>query len=101
MPPYCSPRIHPILIDSQRAGDYVLAWSEELDKQYSKTFGGPETATLVKRGAKEPTGGAEGPPAKKMKVEGGTSDIDDEVRRRYEKGEVSKVRRCSVCIDTR
>ncbi|KAJ5619190.1 hypothetical protein N7510_003174 [Penicillium lagena] len=75
----------------KRAGDYVLAWSEELDKQFSKMFDGAGTTTLVKRGAKEPTGDADGPPAKKAKVDGGTSGIDDEVRRSYEKGAVSKL----------
>ncbi|CAL5871949.1 uncharacterized protein PFLUO_LOCUS6206 [Penicillium psychrofluorescens] len=75
----------------KRAGDYVLAWSEELDKQYSTMFGGAGTTTLVKRGAKEPAGDADGPPAKKAKIEGGTSGIDDEVRRSYEKGAVSKL----------
>lgn len=80
-------------MELQRAGDYVLAWSEELDAQSAKIFGGTAAtkSTLVKRGPKETVEDAGEPPAKRVKAEGGTSDLDDEVRRNYEKGTVSKV----------
>lgn len=41
-----------ILIDFQRAGDYVLAWSDQLDAAFDKMFGGTAAtkSTLVKRG---------------------------------------------------
>jgi ATP-dependent DNA helicase 2 subunit 1 len=53
-------------------------------------FGGrATTSTLVKRGAKaEPT---EDHPSKRVKVEGDTSGVEDEVKKCYEKGTVSKV----------
>lgn len=81
------------LIDFQRAGDYVLAWSEELDAQSAKLFGGTAAtkSTLVKRGPKASAEGAGEPPAKRVKAEGGVSDLDDEIRRNYEKGTIAKV----------
>ncbi|KAJ5688960.1 hypothetical protein N7462_003352 [Penicillium macrosclerotiorum] len=79
----------------KRAGDYVLAWSEELDTQFNKIFGGTAAtkSTLVKRGPKERVDGdkAGDPPAKRVKVEDGAGNIDDEVRRFYDKGIVSKL----------
>ena len=76
----------------QRAGDYVLTWSEELDAQSAKMFG--TSSTLVKRGPKEQpeTADADEHPAKRVKTEGGTSDLDDEIKRNFEKGTVAKVR---------
>lgn len=82
------------LTDFQRAGDYVLAWSEELDAQAAKLFGGTAAtkSTLVKRGPKERGAeGAEEPPTKRVKAEGSISDLDDEIRRNYEKGTIAKV----------
>lgn len=60
-------------------------------------FGGTAAtkSTLVKRGPKEHperTGNAGDPPAKRVKVEGGASDLDEEIKRNFEKGTVSKVR---------
>ena len=80
----------------QRAGDYVLAWSEELNTQSNKLFGGTAAtkSTLVKRGAKGRAENAESagdPPAKRVKVEAGAADMDDEIRRNYEKGTLAKV----------
>lgn len=74
----------------QRAGDYVLAWSDQLDAAFDKMFGGTAatTSTLVKRGPKDSAGG---PPAKRVKTEGGTGGVDEEVKRCYEKGTVSKL----------
>lgn len=79
----------------QRAGDYVLTWSEVLDTQYAKLFGGTATkATLVKRGPKESLEDTEQPTAKraKVKAEHGTADLENEVRQSYEKGAISKVK---------
>lgn len=87
------------LIPFQRAGDYVLAWSRELDKQSDKMFGiGAVTSTLTKRGPKDRTETADGHPAKRVKVEPGTASAEDEVRRSYEKGTVSKVSTLSTPI---
>lgn len=81
------------LTDLQRAGDYVLAWSEELDAQSAKLFGGPAAtkSNLAKRGPKGTAEGAGEPPTKRVKAEGATSDLDDEIRRSYEKGTIAKV----------
>lgn len=56
-------------------------------------FGGTAAtkSTLVKRGPKETAEGAGEPPAKRVKAEGGTADLDDEIRRNYEKGTIAKV----------
>ncbi|KAJ5148652.1 hypothetical protein N7448_000230 [Penicillium atrosanguineum] len=79
----------------KRAGDYVLAWSEELDAQSAKMFGGTAAtkSTLVKRGPKEQpeTADADAHPAKRVKTEGGTSELDDEIKRNFEKGTVAKL----------
>ncbi|OQD74410.1 hypothetical protein PENDEC_c011G00747 [Penicillium decumbens] len=80
----------------KRAGDYVLAWSEELDAQSAKMFAGTAAtkSTLVKRGPNEQSENADNaapPPSKRMKVEGGISDLDDEIKRNFEKGTVSKL----------
>lgn len=78
----------------QRAGEYVLQWSEELDALSEKMFGGSlEQSTLVKRG---PKGSAEddesgNPPAKRVKAEASPSDIDADIKRSMEKGTLSKV----------
>jgi ATP-dependent DNA helicase 2 subunit 1 len=82
-----------ILIDSQRAGDYVLAWSDQLDAAFDKMFGGTAAtkSTLVKRGPKENADSAGGPPAKRVKTEAGAGGVDEEVKRCYEKGTVSKL----------
>jgi ATP-dependent DNA helicase 2 subunit 1 len=59
-------------------------------------FGGTAAtkSTLVKRGPKEQSENADAgnPPAKRVKVEGNTSNLDDEIKRNFEKGTVSKVR---------
>ncbi|OJJ41529.1 hypothetical protein ASPWEDRAFT_23609 [Aspergillus wentii DTO 134E9] len=74
----------------KRAGDYVLSWSEELDAQSAKIDAkGPQT-TLVKRGAKDQTQDA-GHQTKKVKVENNPSAAGDEVRKHYEKGNLSKL----------
>lgn len=52
----------------------------------------PKTSTLAKRGARDQAaeeGGAK--PAKKVKVEAGSSGVEDDVRLQYEKGALSKV----------
>lgn len=57
-------------------------------------FGGTAAtkSTLVKRGPKEQSENVNGgePPAKRVKTEGGASDLDDEIRRNFEKGTVAK-----------
>lgn len=78
---------------SQRAGDYVMAWADELEAQ-STTINasrGPKS-TLAKRGAKDSAAEGDsgtGNALKKIKVEGGGSE--DELRRHFEKGTLSKV----------
>ncbi|KAJ5573516.1 uncharacterized protein N7459_007943 [Penicillium hispanicum] len=82
----------------KRAGDYVLAWSDELDLQEKELLGKSTatTSTLVKRGPKDRSDdvtSAGDPPAKRVKVETGAAGaaIDDEVRRSWDKGAVSKL----------
>jgi len=58
-------------------------------------------STLVKRGPNEQSENADNaapPPSKRMKVEGGISDLDDEIKRNFEKGTVSKVRNLSFLL---
>jgi ATP-dependent DNA helicase 2 subunit 1 len=82
-----------ILIDIQRAGDYVLAWSDQLDAAFDTIFGGTAAtkSTLVKRGPKDSADSEGGPAAKRMKTEGGAGGVDEEVKRCYDKGTVSKL----------
>lgn len=93
---YLSTGAHPQIIGtnpSQRAGDYVMAWADELEAQ-STTINasrGPKS-TLAKRGAKDSAAEGDsgtGNALKKIKVEGGGSE--DELRRHFEKGTLSKV----------
>lgn len=78
----------------QRAGDYVLSWADELEKQYATiAVEKPASSTLVKRGAKNraPEDDAESSkPAKKVKVEA-DNNIEEEVRRHYQKNNLSRV----------
>jgi ATP-dependent DNA helicase 2 subunit 1 len=77
---------------TQRAGDYVLSWAEELEKQYDKipATSGVKT-TLAKRPAKDTS--ASGPPAKKAKAAdgGAASDPQAEVQKHFQKGTLSKL----------
>lgn len=75
----------------KRAGDYVMTWSELVDENAKKMFGGTAAtkSTLVKRGPKDQDDGD--PPSKRVKVEGGTTNLDDDVKRSFERGAVAKV----------
>lgn len=76
----------------QRAGDYVLSWSDELDKQYNIIAANGPKSTLPKRPAKGDAADKAGPPAKKIKAEGGGSaDHQEEVQKHYQKGTLSKM----------
>ncbi|KAJ5908268.1 DNA helicase ATP-dependent Ku type [Penicillium taxi] len=74
----------------KRCGDYVLAWSKELDIQAEKLLGGTSASlsTLVKRGTKDR---GDGPPTKKVKVENDALDIDEEVTTKYQNGLLNKL----------
>ncbi|KAL3495935.1 SPOC like C-terminal domain-containing protein [Aspergillus germanicus] len=76
----------------KRAGDYVLSWAEELEKQYAKlpATSGVKT-TLAKRPAKDTS--ASGPPAKKAKAAdgGAAADSQAEVQKHFQKGTLSKL----------
>ncbi|KAL2797024.1 SPOC like C-terminal domain-containing protein [Aspergillus keveii] len=76
----------------KRAGDYVLSWAEELEKQYAKlpATSGVKT-TLAKRPAKDTS--ASGPPAKKAKAAdgGAAADSQVEVQKHFQKGTLSKL----------
>lgn len=86
-----------LILIVQRAGDYILAWAELVEEKAQKMFGGTAASTkstLVKRGPKdraEQTGDTVDPPSKRVKVEGGTSSLDHDVKRSFEKGAVAKV----------
>ena len=74
----------------QRAGDYILKWAEELNLQASEMFdGSAATSTLVKRGAK--TEPASDHPPKRVKIEDSAPGVEDEVKKCFDKGSVSKV----------
>ena len=81
----------------QRAGDYVIKWGEELEKQWRGLESRrPQTSTLTKRPAKSVSQGddAGGHAAKKVKTEAGFGDAaeaDEEFRMHYEKGTISNV----------
>lgn len=80
-----------ILSFSQRAGDYVIEWAQKIkahSKQVSGGTGGT-TSTLVKRGAKPE--GADEHPSKRPKLEPGSSGVEEEVKRSFNKGAVAKV----------
>ncbi|KAL4870387.1 hypothetical protein BDV12DRAFT_166268 [Aspergillus spectabilis] len=76
----------------KRAGDYVLSWSDELDKQYKKIADNAAKTTLAKRPAKaKDAADKAGPPSKKAKTEGGSSGTQDDVRKHHQKGTLSKL----------
>ncbi|PLN78796.1 putative DSB repair complex subunit Ku70 [Aspergillus taichungensis] len=78
----------------KRAGFYVLSWAEELEKQYAAAGGTAAQTTLVKRSAKDrdaETGDSASQPAKKPKVEDGSSGVEAEIRLHYEKNTLSKL----------
>jgi ATP-dependent DNA helicase 2 subunit 1 len=79
---------------SQRAGEYVLSWADELEKQYAAPAAHGPKSTLAKRSAKDR--GADGDecsghPSKRIKSESGPEGVEVEVRLHYEKGSLSKV----------
>lgn len=83
----------------KRAGDYIMTWSDLIDEKAKDMFGGTAAtkSTLVKRGPKdraEQAGDAGDPPSKRVKVEGGTADLADEVKKSFERGAVAKVSHC-------
>ncbi|EAW12849.1 putative DSB repair complex subunit Ku70 [Aspergillus clavatus NRRL 1] len=78
----------------KRAGDYVLSWADELEKQYATTSAHAPQSTLVKRTAKDraaETDDLPSRPAKKVKAESGPEGVDEDVRRLFEKGSLSKL----------
>ncbi|KAL4900194.1 hypothetical protein BDW74DRAFT_102957 [Aspergillus multicolor] len=76
----------------KRAGDYVLEWSDELDKQYDHiNVNQPKTTTLAKRPAKGDGADKAAPPAKKVKAEAGSDNIQEEVQKHFTKGTLSKL----------
>ncbi|KAL3480431.1 DSB repair complex subunit Ku70 [Aspergillus californicus] len=77
----------------KRAGQYVLSWSEELDRQYAKiaASSGPKSI-LTKRPANNSNAGAKaGPPAKKARVEANDVDLQAEVERHFQNGTITKL----------
>lgn len=76
----------------KRAGDYVLEWGEELEKQYQKMYTDqPKTSTLAKRG-KLHDAAAEDKPAKKVKTESANGgNATAEVQSHYNSGNLSKL----------
>ncbi|KAA8641818.1 putative DSB repair complex subunit Ku70 [Aspergillus tanneri] len=78
----------------KRAGEYVLSWADELEKQYAESAPTGPKSTLVKRGVKDraaETGDGDRHASKKIKVEGGPYNVEDEVRLHYQKGTLSKL----------
>lgn len=90
----------PLMLTSQRAGEYVLEWAGELEAQIKKLGLNSNQTTLVKRGPKEEPENAGDPPAKRVKTESG--DVDNEVKRSFEKGAIAKVGglTCSSILDS-
>ncbi|XP_077660925.1 uncharacterized protein AFUA_5G07740 [Aspergillus fumigatus Af293] len=78
----------------KRAGDYVLSWADELEKQYAASATHGTKSTLVKRSAKDRAADsdeASSHPSKRIKSESGPEGVDAEVRLHYEKGSLSKL----------
>ncbi|KAK1140698.1 ATP-dependent DNA helicase II subunit 1 [Aspergillus melleus] len=78
----------------KRAGDYVLSWADELEKQYAQIAPSGPKSTLVKRSAKDRAsdsadGGGHAP--KKVKTENSSEGIESDVRLHYQKGTLSKL----------
>ncbi|KAI9372516.1 SPOC like C-terminal domain-containing protein [Aspergillus egyptiacus] len=75
----------------KRAGEYVLSWADELEKQYAPiaASSGPKT-TLAKRPAKD-VAADKAPAPKKVKAEGNSVDLNEEVQKHYQKGTLSKL----------
>lgn len=82
----------------KRAGDYVLDWGEELQRQHRKMFvEQPKTSTLVKRTARSSSGAADSaraPAPKKTKADAdaqGAGGVEDVVLSHYHGGMLSKL----------
>ncbi|KAL4992017.1 SPOC like C-terminal domain-containing protein [Aspergillus falconensis] len=76
----------------KRAGGYVLDWADELEKQYAEITANQTKSTMIaKRSAKVDSTDRAAPPAKKVKAEAGSGNIQDEVRKHFEKGTLSKL----------
>ncbi|KAF7128743.1 hypothetical protein CNMCM5793_003594 [Aspergillus hiratsukae] len=78
----------------KRAGEYVLSWADELEKQYAAPAAQGPKSTLVKRSAKDRAADADGAsshPSKRIKSESGPDGVEVEVRLHYEKGSLSKL----------
>ncbi|PTU19779.1 hypothetical protein P175DRAFT_0480302 [Aspergillus ochraceoroseus IBT 24754] len=81
----------------KRAGDYVLSWADELEKQYAKIPAAPlgPKSTLAKRPAKDraapDSADQAGRASKKVKADEGPDDIRAIVQGHYEKGTLSKL----------
>ncbi|RHZ46246.1 putative DSB repair complex subunit Ku70 [Aspergillus thermomutatus] len=78
----------------KRAGDYVLSWADELEKQYAATAAQGPKSTLVKRSTKDRAADgdeASSHPSKKIKSESKPEGVEVEVRHHYEKGSLSKL----------
>ncbi|CAI7589637.1 unnamed protein product [Penicillium bialowiezense] len=73
----------------KRASEYVDEWAARVNTHIQQTSGGAPKSTLVKRGAKPE--GAGDPPAKRPKIEFGSSGVEEEVKRSFTKGAVSKL----------
>lgn len=82
-------RAHSNSISTQRASDYVDEWATQVNAYLQRTSGGGTKSTLVKRGAKSES--ADDPPSKRPKIEFGSSGVEEEVKRSFAKGAVSKV----------
>ncbi|RHZ74219.1 ATP-dependent DNA helicase II subunit 1 [Aspergillus turcosus] len=78
----------------KRAGEYVLSWADELEKQYAAPAAQGPKSTLVKRSAKDRAADADeasSHPSKRIKAESGSDGVEVEVRLHYEKGSLSKL----------
>ncbi|CAG8112799.1 unnamed protein product [Penicillium salamii] len=72
----------------QRAGEYVDEWAQKVNAHIPSISSGATKSTLVKRGAKSE--GSDDPPPKRPKIESG-SGVEEEVKRSFAKGAVSKL----------
>ncbi|KAL4890338.1 SPOC like C-terminal domain-containing protein [Aspergillus ambiguus] len=78
----------------KRAGEYVLDWAGELEKQYAQIAVPGPKSTLAKRSAKDRAAEADdsaAQPSKRVKAESTPHNIDDEVHHHFQKGTVSKL----------
>jgi ATP-dependent DNA helicase 2 subunit 1 len=83
-----APRIKQI---HKRAGEYVLAWGEQLEQDHENwAKSNAHTTSLPKHGRPKVEGDGDGPPAKKIKKEEGTGVSEEEMRKAWKENRAQR-----------